>query len=114
MVVQTGTKPKKKTKKKRKQQLDGDFDDFIFEPELSNDNVQQNSHNPKTSRKTAVIKGVLSLDQKNLNPDNELKKIFGSKVITASQRKKVRGKAYVKTAWLMNPKDNWHHIKKTG
>lgn len=110
-IVQTGTKPKKKTKTKKKKQilqLDGDDLDHEF---LTNVPVSYGHFTPVSKQ---VSKNVLSLEQKNLNSDNELKKIFGSKVVVSAQKKKARGRAYVKSTWLINAKDNWSQIRKTG
>nr|CAG4646493.1 EOG090X0BCY [Macrothrix elegans] len=115
--AQIGTKPKKKTKKKKKQQqqIIENEDDFDFESEfyVPEDSIS-NGQNSKGSPRKIPEKNMLAVDQKNLNPENELKKIFGSKIINAAQKKKARGRVHVKSTWLMNPKDNWHHIKKTG
>ena len=113
-VVTPEVKPKKKLKKKRKKQQqlveadDVDFDDEFFTDSPAHEQT------PIKKQQTVLSKCVLSLEQKNLNPDNELKKIFGSKVVQAGQKKKCRGRAHVKTSWLMNPKDNWTQIRKTG
>ncbi|XP_046447172.1 transcription factor 25-like [Daphnia pulex] len=112
-IVQTGTKPKKKTKKKKKQsaQLDDDADDL--DNEFLVNIAPSNGHETPVSKQVAA-KNVLSLEQKNLNSDNELKKIFGSRVVVSAQKKKARGRAYVKSTWLINSKDNWSQIRKTG
>lgn len=111
-VVQIGTKPKKRSKKKKQtQQSDSNIEDF--DDEFLVANTPANGHDPTTT-KQAPSKCVLTLEQKNLNPDNELKKIFGSRVVTSAQKKKARGRAYVKSTWLMNAKDNWSQIRKTG
>ena len=110
-AVPTGTKPKKKTKKKktRQQKQEEDIPDMDDDfPEV----MPSNGHSAPT--KPDSSKSILNLDQKNLNPDNELKKIFGSKVVKAGQKKKARGRAYVKSTWLINAKDNWSQIRKTG
>nr|CAG4641952.1 EOG090X0BCY [Eurycercus lamellatus] len=109
----TGTKPKKKSKKKKKQQQnlnnEVDLDDDFLLQELPD-----KEYAAAPNSKPSLSKSVLSLEQKSLNADNELKKIFGTRVVTAGQKKKVRGRAYVKTTWLINPKDNWSQIRKTG
>nr|CAG4634995.1 EOG090X0BCY [Alona affinis] len=109
-AAQTGTKPKKKTKKKKTKQQEGDIPDM--DDEIFLQVVPSNGH--ATPSKSDSLKNVLNLDQKNLNADNELKKIFGSKVVKAGQKKKARGRAYVKSTWLINAKDNWSQIRKTG
>nr|SVE75321.1 EOG090X0BCY [Daphnia dolichocephala] len=112
-IVQTGTKPKKKSKKKKKQsiQLDEDAEDLDDEFLVSTTPI--NGDKP-TVCKPSPAKNVLALEQKNLNADNELKKIFGSRVVVSVQKKKARGRSYVKSTWLVNAKDNWSQIRKTG
>ena len=107
-VVQTGTKPKKKSKKKKQQ-----IDDAV---ESENDEflVGHTSAVESTLPKKIPQKNAFSLEQKHLNPDNELKRIFGSRVVASTQKKKARGRAYVKSTWLINAKDNWSQIRKTG
>lgn len=112
-VVQTGTKPKKRSKKKNKQTQQSDNNIEDLDDEFLVTNTPVNGHGP-TITKQVPSKNVLTLEQKNLNPDNELKKIFGSRVVASAQKKKARGRAYVKSTWLMNAKDNWSQIKKTG
>ena len=108
-VVQTGTKPKKKSKKKKQhnQHVENVDDEFLVD-------IASNGCEPTTITRQVPAKNVLTLEQKNLNPDNELKKIFGSKVVLSAQKKKARGRAYVKSTWLINAKDNWSQIRKTG
>ena len=38
------------------------------------------------SESDTVIKTLMAVDPKNLNPENEMKKIFGSRVVLAEQR----------------------------
>nr|CAG4648821.1 EOG090X0BCY [Polyphemus pediculus] len=107
----TGAKSKKKFKRKtpkKSSENDVDLEEFLIE------NPSPQHSNPVTTVRSVQNKFILSLEQKLLNPDNELKKIFGSKVIQSNQKKKARGRAYVKSSWLMNSKENWAQIKKTG
>lgn len=60
-------------------------------------------------------KDILSIEQRNLNPNNELKRIFGSKIVQQTEMKKrgrVRG--HMKTTWFVTPKNNWPSIGKPG
>nr|CAG4642723.1 EOG090X0BCY [Evadne anonyx] len=112
-VRPTGTKSKKKLKKKaKKQQVESE--DVDFDEEFFLDSAAACEAGNKAQAPAVRSKSVLNIEQKSLNPDNELKKIFGSKVVQSGQKKKARGRAYVKSAWLMNPKDNWAMIRKTG
>lgn len=112
-VKPTGTKSKKKQKKKPKKQHvesdDVDFDDEFFTDSATTSQISREARLP-----AAPTRSVFNVEQKSLNPDNELKKIFGSKIVQSGQKKKARGRAYVKSAWLMNPKENWAQIRKTG
>nr|CAG4648156.1 EOG090X0BCY [Moina brachiata]SVE93198.1 EOG090X0BCY [Moina brachiata] len=116
-VLQTGAKPKKRNKKKRKhqQQSNGDDveDDFLFEETSQGTGGQPTSLSSAPPR-PVPSKDVLTPEQKNLNSENELKKIFGSRIVTGAQKKKARGRTYVKSTWLISAKDNWSQIKKTG
>ncbi|XP_037291479.1 nuclear localized protein 1 isoform X2 [Rhipicephalus microplus] len=59
-------------------------------------------------------KSLLSVDQRNLNPENELRRIFGSRVVQAEQAKRRgRGHFYGRTAVLV-PSRNWYHGVKPG
>ncbi|KAK9885935.1 hypothetical protein WA026_013812 [Henosepilachna vigintioctopunctata] len=68
---------------------------------------------PKTERNPS--KGILHVQHKHLNPNNELKKIFGSKIIQSEHKKKSRGsRTYSKAVWMSNHKENWPQIGKSG
>lgn len=60
-------------------------------------------------------KSILHVNRRNLNPNNELKRKFGSKVIQNEQGKR-RGhnRGYIKSTWLVTPKENWPPIGKLG
>lgn len=111
--MQTGTKPKKKSKKKKKQTIQNNENGEDPDNEFLVNEIPSNGHGLPVC-KPFPVKNVLTLEQKNLNSDNELKKIFGTRVVVSAQKKKARGRAYVKSTWLINAKDNWSQIKKTG
>lgn len=58
---------------------------------------------------------VLNIQQRYLNPNNELKRMFGSKVvnITNDFKKKSRGRS-IKASVIVLPKDTWMPITKQG
>lgn len=59
--------------------------------------------------------GILSVEHRNLNPNIEMKRIFGSKVIQTEQSKRRgRGRGTLKSTWLVTPKENWPQIGKPG
>lgn len=62
------------------------------------------------------ILSVLSIQHKNLNPQTEIKRMFG-KVVNQEQQKKRRGLGNVRSlraVVMTNPKDNWPPITRTG
>lgn len=101
-------------KKKKQQQIEEQMDlddDFLLPASVSSNGESASASDLKPSSKKFF---ALSIEQKHLNPENELKKIFGSKVVQSGQKKKSRGRAYVKSSWLIVPKPNWALMKKTG
>lgn len=57
----------------------------------------------------------LGVEHKHLNPSNELKRIFGSKIIQAETRKKRNQRVRtLKSTWLVTAKENWPQIGKQG
>lgn len=78
-------------------------------------------HIPATSggsvtSNNSTVKNLLSVQNKNLNPSYEMKKMFGSRVVKAEQNKRrnPRGQRPIKSTWLVNPKENWPVVGKTG
>lgn len=118
-------KKKKKKKLKSQKSTEENLDDgedeieasirevnkLIGEPEASTSDV--NAHR-SCSEKPIQEKSVLSVDLRNLNPDNEMKKIFGSKVIQNEQvKRRGRGRAHGRSTVLVSQK-NWPHLGKPG
>ncbi|XP_064466534.1 ribosome quality control complex subunit TCF25-like [Ornithodoros turicata] len=59
-------------------------------------------------------KSLLNVDPRNLNAENEMKRIFGSKVVQAEQiKKRGRSRAHGRSTLLV-PGKNWSHIGKPG
>jgi hypothetical protein len=60
-------------------------------------------------------KTLLSIQYKNLNPQTELKRMFG-KVVNQEQQKKRRGGNFrsMKASLMTNPKDTWPPVNRTG
>ncbi|XP_041454564.1 transcription factor 25-like [Lytechinus variegatus] len=129
--VQTATevKSKKKKKKKKKKQKGGtssgqaddedEIDASIREvneilktsPPLST-NVSSSSLD-QGSRLTNS-KPLLAIEHKHLNPENELRRIFGASVIRNEQRQRGRNRQYQKATWLVTAKQSWPKMTKTG
>ncbi|XP_071957587.1 ribosome quality control complex subunit TCF25-like [Antedon mediterranea] len=59
-------------------------------------------------------RSLLSIEHKHLNPDNEMRRIFGSQVVRSEHRRKERRKNIQKSGWLVSPRPNWPPISKTG
>ena len=82
--------------------------------EASEINVEdQNDPNFKPQKR-----GLLSIEPKNLNPENEMKRLFGSKVVMADHQRHKRGNhrhRHMRTShWLVVPKPSWPQPGKTG
>lgn len=133
---QTDSKSKKKRKKKKKKgkekqvneeeslqkEAEDEIDASIREVNqlLNNANIGEDNYgsaagdvnfNASTSYKT-----LLSVEHKNLNPETELKRIFGSRVIREEQgsRRRTNTRRKQRATWMAQPKDNWMPIGKTG
>lgn len=66
--------------------------------------------------KAEQLQNVLYIQNKNLNPQTEVKRMFG-KVVNQEQQKKRRGAGNIRslrTVTMTNPKDNWPPITRTG
>nr|CAG4638662.1 EOG090X0BCY [Cyclestheria hislopi] len=111
-AVRTGVKPKKRNRKREKQQKRNKFVD-IEDEDLPEEVVPQRD-NTTSKSPPVVFKNILALDQKSLNPENELKRIFGAKIIQPMVKRKQRGRAYVKSSWLVKSNANWAQMGKTG
>ncbi|XP_053677555.1 transcription factor 25 [Anopheles nili] len=64
-----------------------------------------------------TAKSLLNVQHKNLNPQYEMKRMFGSKVVGDQQNKRrnVRGASrMLKSTYLVNPKDSWPPVGKSG
>ncbi|CAH0547273.1 unnamed protein product [Brassicogethes aeneus] len=66
--------------------------------------------------KSTHRKNILSVQHKHLNPNNELKRIFGSKIIQSEHKRKNRGggRGHVKPTLMVNCKENWPQVGKSG
>ncbi|XP_061196986.1 ribosome quality control complex subunit TCF25-like [Saccostrea echinata] len=115
---------KKKKKKKKKKSAEKDIDNEDDEIEASIKEVNRILENSglgaesitKADNVNDSNKALLTVEHKNLNPDNELKRIFGSRVIQAetSRRRQRNMPMRRRASWLATPKDTWPHIGKTG
>lgn len=70
---------------------------------------------PADSGSPSLRKGVLSVEHRALNPNNELRRIFGSKILQNEQvKKRGRSRGHLKSTFLVTPKENWPPIGKPG
>lgn len=63
------------------------------------------------------FKSLLMVQHKNLNASNEMKRMFGNRIVQAEQNKRRNprgGPRLFKSTWLVNPKENWPPVGKTG
>lgn len=126
-------KKKRKNKKKRRtgprqkvssEDVDGDNDDEITRTVKLVDKMFGTSsihagfihHDPEPM--FVAPKTLLSVQHKNLNPQTELKKMFG-KVVNQEQQKKRRGLGNFRSiksgsSLMTNPKDSWPPVNRTG
>ncbi|WAR13303.1 TCF25-like protein [Mya arenaria] len=118
-------KKRKKKKKKNKEQEKNDIEVIEGEDEidaglrevnqlLDNANIGEANFST-TSEALPCCKALLSVEHKNLNPDTELKRIFGSRVIREEgMRRRHQGRRRQKSTWLATPQDSWPPIGRTG
>jgi len=61
------------------------------------------------------LREVLSIENKHLNPENEMKRIFGSRVVqTENRQKKQRGRTVLRGSILVTPKPSWPNASRAG
>lgn len=123
-------KKKRKNKKKRRtgprqkvssEDVDGDNDDEITRTVKLVDRMfgTSSSHVAPLKVDSSPVyqpeKTLLSVQHKNLNPQSELKRMFG-KVVNQEKQNKRRGNfRSIKAVYLMtNPKDSWPPVTRTG
>ncbi|XP_053684190.1 transcription factor 25 [Sabethes cyaneus] len=66
---------------------------------------------------TGSAKTLLGIQHKNLNLQYEMKRMFGSKVVADQQNKRRNNRGtprILKSTYLVNPKDNWPPVGKSG
>ncbi|XP_052269537.1 transcription factor 25-like isoform X2 [Dreissena polymorpha] len=127
-VENTGSKKKRKKKKKKNKdqhvtetaqiEEEDEIDASIREVNrlLDNHNIgERNVASDAHSLPSSGNKPLLHVEHRNLNPDTELKRIFGSRVIREEgMRRRHQGRRRQKLCWLTTPKDSWAPIGKTG
>lgn len=127
-------KKKRKNKKKRRsgprqkvssEDVDGDGEDLdeitrtvkLVDKMFGTSSSHVGMHHTDPEPVYAVPKTLLSVQHKNLNPQTELKRMFG-KVVNQEQQKKRRGGNFrslkAGSSLMTNPKDSWPPVNRTG
>ena len=85
---------------------------------------KQRRHSDTNDDKASSLRSILSIETKNLNPENEMKKIFGSRVIQTEHHgarhrrggpSGLRNRASTRAShFLVVPKPNWPNATRTG
>lgn len=76
-----------------------------------------NGAGDKAGSSFADGKSLLTVQHKNLNPQYEMKRMFGSKVVADQQNKRRNNRGAprtLKSTYLVNPKDSWPPVGKSG
>lgn len=118
----TGAKKKKRRGKKTARETpepelkspDENIDDVIRE--VCGDDLRETDE-PGFPISDFSVRSLLHIEHKNLNPDNEMKKIFGSKVVAGEQNKTRRRRGFQPTSSyvkLVPVKPEWPPVKGTG
>ncbi|MEE6499778.1 hypothetical protein FKM82_003582, partial [Ascaphus truei] len=115
-------KPKKKKKKKKTKRNPsaeslsdagtgslGDIDSILERIENGNDVPYQSQSSGHTDTRP-----LLYVEHRNLNPETELKKYFGSRAVLGDQRPRHRQRPHHRSTWLTSPKNTWPRYSKTG
>lgn len=125
----TEVKSKKKKKKKKKKQKGGASSGQADDEDEIDASIREINEISKTSpplstaassssfdqgSRTANSKPLLCIEHKHLNPENELRRIFGASVIRNEQRQRGRNRQYQKSTWLVTAKQSWPKMSKTG
>lgn len=128
---QRDLKKKRKNKKKKKSgpkakfssDLDNDENDIedeitrtvrLVDKMFGTSSQQQENQRPEVE-KSEQSQNILHIQHKHLNPQSEIKRMFG-KVVNQEQQKKRRAGSIrpLRQVIMTNPKDNWPPITRTG
>ncbi|XP_053127480.1 transcription factor 25 [Hemicordylus capensis] len=116
----SNNKPRKK-KKKKKNRMAGetpcptdkddaeDIESILVRIETSNGPACQSQ-----SRVVTDSRPLLYIEHRNLNPETELKRYFGTRAVLGDQRPRQRQRQYIRSTWLTVPKNTWPRHSKTG
>ncbi|XP_069822171.1 ribosome quality control complex subunit TCF25 isoform X2 [Dendropsophus ebraccatus] len=116
-------KKKKKKKAKKSTPADGQTDGAVERSdELGNiDSILQSIENTngivyqiQNNSNSTDTRPLLYVEHRNLNPETELKKFFGSRAVMGDQRPRHRQRLHHRSTWLTSPKNTWPRFSKTG
>ncbi|XP_070537301.1 ribosome quality control complex subunit TCF25-like [Ptychodera flava] len=121
----TGAKKKRRKKKKKSKDTaviseqanhEDDIDASIREVnELLGELPKTDINNVSIdSLVTMDTKALLGVEHRQLNPDNEMRRIFGSQIVRSDTRRRGHGSRQHRSTWLVTPKSTWPPIGKTG
>ncbi|XP_061600163.1 transcription factor 25 [Cololabis saira] len=114
--TKTGDRVKKKKKKKKTkatedaQEAATDNVDLLLENLDQSNNLSLQSENCGGSDR----RSVLHVEHRNLNPETELKRYFGARVVLGDQRPRQRNRQFHRTTWMTGPKDSWPRFSRPG
>ncbi|XP_019629666.1 PREDICTED: transcription factor 25-like [Branchiostoma belcheri] len=117
-----GKKRKKKKKKKGgdkedKGSQENPEDDIDASIRAVNEMLGELPLQPAASSEHSTLpigsKSLLSVEHRHLNPENEMKRIFGASTVRGEQRSRTRNKQH-KRSWLSQPKATWPPLSKSG
>nr|CAD7267858.1 unnamed protein product [Timema shepardi] len=112
---------RRKKKKKRRKKVETKASRRSSEDNMEADDIYDLPLDPEMPESSQLpsmesassINELLQVTRKSLNPNTELKKKFGSRIVEG-ERSKRRGRGYVKSSWLVSPRDNWPPATKIG
>lgn len=88
----------------------GDIDSILERIE----NTNGISHQIQNSSSNTDTRPLLYVEHRNLNPETELKKFFGSRAVMGDQRPRQRQRLHHRSTWLTSSKNTWPRFSKTG
>ncbi|XP_069595112.1 ribosome quality control complex subunit TCF25 [Ranitomeya imitator] len=87
----------------------GDIDSILEKIENGNGITHQVQNGSN-----ADSRPLLYVEHRNLNPETELKKFFGSRAVLGDQRPRQRQRLHHRSTWLTSAKNTWPRFSKTG
>lgn len=122
----TGARRKRKKKKKKgrakvaassEDHMDNEGDEFdtiLKEVKAISGESADKSTVDKTSN-DRLKKGLLTVEHKHLNPQNEMKRIFGSRIVQANENNRRRGRVgRSRSTWIVQGQTHWAQHPRAG